>query len=74
MICSKANLVFSGKEQRQSITLSHVPILIALSRDGVADEEDITLGISGIFDNFEITFKKINNKIIFKKVSSINVN
>ena len=68
VIQSTVTITFLGKEYRQSVTLSNVPILIALTKESVKEEEDITLGVNGIFDTFEITFKKIQNKIIFKKV------
>ena len=68
---SKMNIVFLGKVNRESIKLT-IPVLIALSKDGFNDEEDITLGINGIFDAFDITFKKSKNKIILKNVSSIS--
>ena len=69
VILSSANITFLGKEYRQSTLLHNVPVLIALTKKGVKDEEDITLGIKGVFDAFEITFKKLQNKIIFKKAS-----
>jgi|SRR3989338_449974 len=66
---STANITFLGKEYRQSVKLPNIPVLIALAKEGINEEEDIILGINGIFDVFEITFKKIQNKIIFKKAS-----
>ena len=66
VIQSTMSINFLGKEYRQSITLS-IPILIALRKEGIKEEEDIVLGIDGIFDAFEITFRKIQNRIIFKK-------
>ncbi len=69
VVQSTANITFLGKEYRQYIALPNVPILIALSKEGSEEEEDITLGIMAIFDAFEITFKKTQNKIIFKKTS-----
>ena len=68
VIVSTTSITFLGKEYRQFITLENIPVLIALSRAGYKDEEDITLGINGIFDIFEIIFKKSANKIILKKV------
>lgn len=41
-----------------------------MKKEGLAEESDIVLGVEGIFDSFDITFKKTNNKIIMKKVSS----
>ncbi len=67
---SSAKIRFLGKEHRQSVTLPNIPILIAIKEEGVKEEEDITLGIDGIFDVFEITFKKAENRIIFKMVVS----
>jgi len=69
VIQSKATIFFLGKEYRQSVKLPDVPVLIALTDKNSKEEEDIILGISGIFDIFEITFKKAQNKIIFKKAT-----
>lgn len=69
VIESSANITFLGKANRQSVRLRDVPVLIALSKKGYEDEEDITLGINGIFDKFDITFRKSENKIILKEVS-----
>ncbi|MBI2143424.1 hypothetical protein HYU20_03735 [Candidatus Woesearchaeota archaeon] len=66
-IRSSAALTFLGKEHRQSVTLSNIPVLIALATAGIKEEEDITLGVEGVFDAFDITFKKVENKIIFKR-------
>ena|SRR3989344_1814092 len=71
VILSKANITFLGKAQRQSVRLT-LPVLIALSRDNTAEENDITLGIQGIFDAFDITFLKSQNKIIFKQAQHTN--
>jgi len=60
-----ANITFLGKEYRQSVTLT-IPSLIVLSKEGSKEEEDITLGVQGVFDSFEILFKKQQNKIMFK--------
>ena len=68
VIESKATITFIGKANRESVTIT-IPILIALTKEGTLDECDITLGISGIFDIFDITFKKTENKIICHKVS-----
>ena len=65
---SSAKMTFLGKMKRQSVTISNVPVLIALSKKGFKDEEDITLGINGIFDTFEINFKKHQNRITLKEV------
>ena len=58
VILSKATFTFVGRVMRESVTLGNVPVLIALFKRGSEDEVDITLGIDGIFDNFDITFKK----------------
>lgn len=69
VVISKSSITFLGREYRQSIKLPNVPVLIALTKKGHKEEEDITLGIDGIFDVFDITFKKSQNKIIFKKAT-----
>ncbi len=66
-----ANITFLGKASRESVKLN-LHVLIALPRKGFEDEEDITLGVNGIFDAFDITFKKSVNKIILKKVNAIS--
>ena len=71
VIISKATITFLGKEHRQSVRIPNLPVLIALSKEDVKEEEEITLGVEGIFDIFEITFKKSQNKIIFKKESNV---
>ncbi len=71
VIQSKASITFLGKANRESVKLN-IPVLIALSKKGFEDEEDITLGINGIFDIFDVTFKKTRNKIILKKSSQIS--
>lgn len=72
VIESSANITFLGKADRQSATLSKVPILIALPKKGFEDEEDITLGVNGVFDAFDITFRKSQNRIILKEVGKIH--
>lgn len=67
VITSTVNIAFLGKEQRQSVILNHIPVLIVLSKEGVEDEGDIVLGIDSIFDAFEIVFKKIQNRITLKR-------
>lgn len=66
---SKATITFLGKEQRQSVILTDVPVLIALREEGVEEEQDITLGVEGIFDHFEITFRKTDNRIVLKRAN-----
>lgn len=68
VIESNVNMIFIGKAKRQNVSLNKIPVLVAMTREGFEDESDIILGIEGIFDNFEITFKKLQNKIILKKV------
>lgn len=69
VIQSTASITFLGKEYRQSVTLNNTTVLIALAKEGIKEEEDIVLGIEGIFDAFEIIFKKSENKIVFKTSS-----
>lgn len=71
VIQSKAAITFVGRVQRQSVTLNNVPVLIALTKEGTEDEHDITLGVEGIFDAFDIAFKKAQNKIILQKTASL---
>jgi len=70
VVSSSVNITFLGKAGRQSVNLK-IPVLVSLSRKGCEDEEDIVLGIGGIFDAFDITFKKSQNRIILKKTNSI---
>lgn len=72
VIESSANVTFQGKANRQSVALN-IPVVIALSGKGFEDEDDITLGVNGVFDAFDITFKKAQNKIILKRVNSIRL-
>lgn len=65
---SKANLTFVGKEQRENVRLDHLPVLITTSSES-SDEEGIVLGVQGVFDKFDIYFKKLKNQIILKSVS-----
>jgi len=60
---SKVNIVFIGKAERQSVKLSNVPVLVP-TKD---EDDDVILGVRKIFDEFNITFKKSENKIILKK-------
>jgi hypothetical protein len=71
VIESFANITFLGKADRLSVVLPRVPVLIALSKQGVEDEADITLGINGIFDAFDIAFKKSQNQIVMKKANRV---
>ena len=65
VIESRIMISFLGKEHRQTVVLNNIPILITI--DNEEDENEITLGIAGIFDAFNITFKKEQNKIILKE-------
>ena len=67
VIESSATITFLGKEPRQSVSLN-VPVLITIPKDDSDEEIDIVLGINGIFEMFDITFKKAVNKIILKQV------
>jgi len=70
VIQSKIDITFLGRVERESEILNNIPALILLSKDEESkDEEDVVLGIDGIFDFFEVTFKKSVNKIILKKDS-----
>lgn len=68
VIHSSASISFLGKEPRQNITVK-VPVLILLQNKENDLDEDVVLGIEGIFDIFDIIFKKSQNRIILKKVN-----
>ena len=70
VIMSSTNITFVGKANRESVTLK-IPILITLSKNNSEDEQDITLGVDGVFDYFDITFSKSKNRIIFKKLGNL---
>ena len=70
VIRSKVAVTFMSRANRENVTLI-IPILIALSSKDHEDEQEIVLGIARIFDGFDITFKKSQNKIILKRVSNI---
>ncbi len=60
----KLNVVFLGKVERQSVNVDNVPFLIPLEKSKkwyIAD--DVILGIERIFDCFDITLKKSENRI-----------
>lgn len=69
VVSSTANITFLGKMERQSVNL-RIPVLVSLSKEGYEDEEDIVLGVNGVFDAFDITFKKSQNRIILKKTDN----
>ncbi len=62
----KATVTFMGKAHRQNVTLT-IPVLVVLSRED-ENEEGIVLGVQGVFDAFEITFKKAENHIFMKQI------
>lgn len=68
-IRSKMDITFVGRAGRESQTIKDVPILIALSKGDIGDETDIVLGVEKIFDEFDILFRKTQNKIIMKRVN-----
>ncbi len=71
VVRSKASFIFIGRAMRESVTLDNIPVLIDTS-DRDDGEQEIILGVDGIFDNFDITFKKSKNKIIFKRVLKVD--
>ena len=64
VIKSYADVTF--KQDTNKITLNKAPILVVLSNEKYDDENDIILGVNGIFDHFKIIFDKLNNKIILE--------
>ena len=64
VIESNANFIFIGRANREEVNLNNIPVLITCSKES---EEDVVLGISGIFDSFDITFKKLQNRIVMKR-------
>ena len=71
VIKSKANFIFVGRVMRESVIVNNISVLIDIE-NGDEEEQEIILGVDGIFDNFDITFKKSKNKIIFKKVVNVD--
>ena len=67
VIQSKASLTFMGKEKRQNIKVQ-IPILIVESKEGFSEDAGIVLGVEGVFDKFNINFKKAKNQIILSPV------
>ena len=67
-IQSKVNITFVGKANRQNVTVA-TPVLVVLSR-GDENEEGIVLGVQGVFDAFEITFRKAENQITLKPIKN----
>jgi len=72
-VISKASITFLGRRDSSEI-LSNVPVLVSLCQKEVSDftEDEVVLGVEGVFDEFEITFKKRANRIILKRVSKSN--
>ncbi len=68
---SVLDITLIGRGNRESVTLNRIPVLITLAKEGINDEEEIVLGINGIFDAFDITFKKSHNQIILKRAINI---
>jgi len=66
-INSKASLTFMGKEKRHNIKVQ-APVLIIKSEEGFSDDAGIVLGVEGIFDKFNINFKKTKNQILLSPV------
>jgi len=60
---AKIDIVFKGKEERQSERLNDIPVLVAF-----VEEEDPVLGCAKIFDNFKITFNG-RKKITLQRIS-----
>jgi hypothetical protein len=61
---SLVDITFIGKAERQSVKLQDVPVIIPDTKV----DDDVILGVIRIFDEFDISFKKSDNKIILKKV------
>ncbi|MBI4147969.1 aspartyl protease family protein [Candidatus Woesearchaeota archaeon] len=64
VVKSTATITFLGRREISNVT---VPVLVALSTSE-SDDQDIILGVHGIFDAFDITFRKSHNKIVLQKV------
>ena len=65
-IQSKVSLTFVGKAHRQNVSIT-IPVLVVLSK-GNEEEEGVVLGVQGVFDAFEIIFRKVENEIILKQM------
>ncbi|MFC1723250.1 aspartyl protease family protein [Nanoarchaeota archaeon] len=61
---SKASFQFSSN--RTLFNVNKIPVLIALEDN--PEETEITIGINGFFDMFDIRLQKSRNKIHLKKV------
>ena len=62
-IQSKVSMTFMGKAHRQNVSIT-IPVLVVLTKGD--DEEGVVLGVQGVFDAFEITFRKVENEIKMK--------
>ena len=62
-IQSKVSITFMGKAHRQNVSIT-IPVLVVLTKGD--DEEGVVLGVQGVFDAFEITFRKVENEITMK--------
>lgn len=67
VINSKASMTFMGRKARQNIKVQ-VPVLIVKSKEGFSEDAGIVLGVEGIFDKFNIHFKKNKNQIVLNSV------
>ena len=65
-VLSTVSITFEGKQERQSEQLNKIPVLVVCAKPGEEEETEIVLGIDSIFDYFDITFKKSQNRIITK--------
>jgi len=70
---STCTMMFLGKLHKNTVILKDVPVLIAVTKEGydgdITNNCEMVLGIKGIFDHFDITFEKTEDKIILKQVS-----
>jgi hypothetical protein len=64
VVQSKVKIKLVGRLERESIDFE-IPIRIALGEE-CENEPEVTLGVEGFFDKFEVTFKKTENKILLK--------
>lgn len=59
---SQCTITLQGRQQREAVRLQ-ILVLIALGDHS----EEVVLGLAGIFDAFNITFKRKENRITLKK-------
>lgn len=67
VVHSEAEITFLSRAGRENVSLK-IPVLIVMKKENLEEESDIVLGVEGVFDAFDITFKKASNRIILKKV------